>query len=310
MPRPVLAILTALAVLVAVGVVGVAVAAVHAWQGQPSAAAGRRTPSSPGSPTPPRATSTPVPTPTRAPTPTPRPALRVVGLGDSVPAADACGCDGYLEQLVPALRATTGRQVTLANDATGGWTTQDVVNDLAGGTSHDDLAAGADLVVVEIGANDFDLSRLSDPSCAPAGDSACFRSTLSGLRSGLTEVVNRVRALAPSARVALLGYWNVGLDGSVGRSQGPVYVSSSDALTKAVNRVVGGVTEATGSIYVDAYTPLKGADGQRDATEDLVNDGDHPSASGHKRLADAILDALQTSGSVASWAERGPTSTQ
>ena len=132
MPRPVLAILTALAVLVAVGVVGVAVAAVQAWQGQPSAAAGRRTPSSPGSPTPPRATSTPVPTPTRPPTPTPRPALRVVGLGDSVPAADACGCDGYLEQLVPALRATTGRQVTLANDATGGWTTQDVVNDLAG----------------------------------------------------------------------------------------------------------------------------------------------------------------------------------
>jgi lysophospholipase L1-like esterase len=227
--------------------------------------------------------------------------LRVVGLGDSVPAADTCGCDGFLEQLVPGLRATTHRRVTLANDATGGWTTQDVLADVARGRAHRDLVAGADLVVVEIGANDFDLSRLGDASCAPAGTSPCFRATLAALRSGLTSIVASVRSVSPGARVALLGYWNVGVDGAVGRSQGSTYVTSSDALTRAVNQVVVGVTRSTGSVYVDAYTPLKGADGQRDPTEDLLDDGDHPNASGHARLADAVLDALQTSGAVARW---------
>jgi lysophospholipase L1-like esterase len=232
----------------------------------------------------------------------PAAALRVVGLGDSVPAADTCGCDGYLEQLVPDLRDATGRPVGLRNDAVGGWTTQDVLADLTEGRSHDDLVSGADLVVVEIGANDFDLQRLSDASCAPAGTSACFRSTLAGLRSGLTEVVKRVRSLAPGARVALLGYWNVGVDGAVGRSRGSTYVTSSDDLTRAVNGVVESVASGTGATYVDAYTPLKGTAGTRDPTEDLLDDGDHPNATGHRRLADAVLDALQGSGAVRAWA--------
>ena len=117
-----------------------------------------------------------------------------------------------------------------------------------------------------------------------------------------TAVVGRVRALAPDARVALLGYWNVGVDGSVGRALGRTYVAGSDALTQAVNRVVLDVTRHTGSTYVDAYTPLKGTGGHRDPTEDLLDDGDHPDASGHARLADAVLDALQSSGAVAAWA--------
>jgi lysophospholipase L1-like esterase len=253
----------------------------------------------------PRPTSASGPTrtlPARTAAAAARPALRVVGLGDSVPAADTCGCTGYLEQLTADLHAATGRGVTLRNDATSGWTTRDVLDDLARGHSHDDLVAGADLVVVEIGANDFDLSRLTDPACAPAAGSPCFRSTLAGLRSGLTGVVDRARALAPGARIALLGYWNVGVDGTVGRSLGSTYVASSDALTRAVNHVVVEVTRDTGATYVDAYTPLKGAGGHRDPTEDLLDDGDHPNASGHARLADAVLDALQSSGSVAAWA--------
>ena len=279
------ALLTALVLVLLATAVGVTVAERAGHASTPRS--GGVVPSAPG----PRATAT------RGAAP----ALRVVGLGDSVPAADTCDCNGFLEQLTPALHATTGRVVTLRNDAVSGWTTQDVLDALAGCRARADLAAGADLVVVEIGANDFDLSRLTDPSCAPAGSSACFHTTLAGLRSGLTSVVDRVRHLAPGARVALVGYWNVGVDGSVGRSLGPTYVASSDALTKAVNQAVLDVTRRTGSTYVDAYTPLKGAGGHRDPTEDLLDDGDHPDASGHARLADAVLDALQSSGAVASW---------
>ena len=291
-----LAALVAL-VLALVGAVVVVRDAVHA---PPSAGSGGRGSAAGGTASaPPSSPTTPSPSRTAA---SPAGALRVVGLGDSVPAADTCGCDGYLEQLVPDLRDATGRPVGLRNDAVGGWTTQDVLDDLAEGRSHDDLVSGADLVVVEIGANDFDLQRLTDASCAPAGTSACFRSTLAGLKTGLTEVVRRVRSLAPGAQVALLGYWNVSVDGAVGRSLGPTYVSSSDDLTRAVNRVVESVASGTGATYVDAYTPLKGTAGTRDPTEDLLDDGDHPNATGHGRLADAVLDALQGSGAVRAWA--------
>jgi lysophospholipase L1-like esterase len=62
------------------------------------------------------------------------------------------------------------------------------------------------------------------------------------------------------------------------------------------------VARGTGATYVDAYTPLKGTEGTRDPTEDLLDDGDHPNATGHGRLADAVLDALQGSGAVRAWA--------
>jgi lysophospholipase L1-like esterase len=286
--RRVLVVLAALLVLGAFVAVGVMVDAVYA-PGRVGGSGAGPTTARPTTPLPAVATSAA------------KPPLRVVGLGDSVPAADTCGCAGFLEQLVPGLQDTTGRDVALRNDATSGWTTQDVLDDLAGGHTHADLVAGADLVVVEIGANDFDLSRLSDTSCTPAGTTPCFRATLAALRSGLTSVVDRVRALSPGARVALLGYWNVGVDGSVGRSLGSTYVASSDVLTRAVNHVVLGVAKDTGATYVDAYTPLKGASGHLDPTEDLLDDGDHPNASGHARLADAVLDALQSSGAVAGW---------
>ena len=269
-----------LVALLLLGGAAVVTAAVHAWSAPPAGSSARAASAGPSA----------------------LPPLRVVGLGDSVPAADTCGCAGFLEQLTPDLRSATGRTVTLRNDATSGWTTQDVLTDLTSGRARADLVAGADLVVVEIGANDFDLARLSDPACSPAGTSACFHSTLTGLRSGLTKVVDRVRALAPGAHVALLGYWNVGVDGSVGRSLGSTYVAGSDALTRAVNDVVVGVADDAGATYVDAYTPLKGSSGDRDPTEDLLDDGDHPNASGHARLADAVLDALQESGAVAGWA--------
>ncbi len=288
-----------LAVLLLLGSAVAVTVAVHPWSAAPapSSSSTRSAATSP----PPPGSSAPSTAHAR-PAPAARPPLRVLGLGDSVPAADTCACAGFLEQLTPDLRRATGRTVTLRNDATSGWTTQDVLTDLASGHAHADLLDGADLVVVEIGANDFDLTRLSDPACDPAGTSPCFHSTLTGLRSGLTSVVDRVRALAPGARVALLGYWNVGVDGSVGRSLGSTYVASSDALTRAVNDVVVDVANHTGATYVDAYTPLKGSGGHRDPTEDLLDDGDHPNASGHARLADAVLDALQASGAVAGWA--------
>ena len=75
----------------------------------------------------------------------------------------------------------------------------------------------------------------------------------------------------------------------------------SDALTRLVNETIQQVATTTGSVYVDAYSPLKGPTGTRDPTADLLFDGDHPNADGHALLAGAVVDQLSTTGAVPAW---------
>lgn len=229
--------------------------------------------------------------------------LNVVGLGDSVPSADTCGCSGYVEQVGSRLDELTRRTWVVHNDATGGWTTADVEDNLGSATTQAHLAS-ADLVLVEVGANDFDLDRIDDQGCFPAAGSACWAPTVAGMRDGLTRIVEGIRRVnhRPDLRIALLGYWNVTVDGSVGRALGEDFVLGSDELTRLVNTTVQQVATATGTVYVDAYTPLKGPTGTRDPTEDLLDDGDHPNVNGHALLTSAIVDELGRTGAVGDWA--------
>lgn len=224
--------------------------------------------------------------------------LTLVGLGDSVPAASTCGCTGYVELLGQSLHSATQRAVVVHNDAVGGWTTSDVEQDLRSGQTATDLSH-ADLVTVEIGANDFDIDQVDDPACLPVVTSPCWADTLTGLRTGLTDIVSGIRDIDanPDVRIALIGYWNVTLDGDVGAARGRAFVAGSDALTRAVNATIAAVATGSHSVYVDAYSPLKGT-GSLDPTSALLDDGDHLDAKGHAILATAVLGALSAAGVV------------
>ena len=228
----------------------------------------------------------------------------LVALGDSVPSADTCGCTGYVEQVGERLDVLTHRSWVVHNDAAGGWRTSDVETDLSAPATRAHLA-DADLVLIEVGANDFDLSRVDEPGCLPAASSDCWTSTLEGLRAGLTRIVDGIRRIdvRPDLRVVLFGYWNVAADGKVGRAFGPQFVLGSDQLTRLFNTTVQQVATRTGAEYADAYTPLKGDLGTRDPTSDLLQDGDHPNASGHALLAAAVVEELSRVGALAGWTE-------
>ena len=220
----------------------------------------------------------------------------------SVPSAGSCDCTGYVEQVGSRLQQLTHRPLTVHNDAQGGWTTADVENDVNASPTRDHLAS-ADLVVIEVGANDFDLDRVDDQGCFPAAGSACWASTVAGVRDGLTRIIAAIHRVdqRPDLRIALLGYWNVTRDGAVGQALGEAFINGSDSLTRLVNDAVQRVAGATGAVYVDAYSPLKGPDGSRDPTADLLDDGDHPNAIGHSLLAGAVLDQLGAAGALAAW---------
>jgi lysophospholipase L1-like esterase len=128
---------------------------------------------------------------------------------------------------------------------------------------------------------------------------------MSDLRTGLSHIVSGIRAADrnPQVQIAVVGYWNVTVDGVVGEARGDAFVAGSDALTRAVNSTIAGVASSLQAIYVDAYTPLKG-DGSLDPTSALLDDGDHPNAKGHAIIARAVLGALTSAGAVATWTPR------
>jgi lysophospholipase L1-like esterase len=181
-----------------------------------------------------------------------------------------------------------GTAVTRSNDAVSGETSEGLLAGLAQSDVRSDVR-NADLVVVQIGANDFDPSDVADGSCSSA---ACYDDDLAALRATLDRILDTVRGLGgDDTEIVVTGYWNVFLDGAVGRTQGPGYVDNSDALTRATNAAIKAVARDHEATYVDLYAPFKG-DGSKDDTPLLAADGDHPSAQGHQVIASAITRAV------------------
>jgi lysophospholipase L1-like esterase len=286
----VLALLAVPPVLAATGVTGVALG--PAWRAPTSASSWAPDPAIHA------ASSAPAPV-----APTATTGVRgVVALGDSVPAGSACDCDDYVDLLAQDLGARQQDRVGSTNLAVGGATSADVLAQLDDPRTRGALA-GADLVVVTVGANDVESA--GDPTTCPGaprsgGDmdavvADCYRQQLTDLQEDLGRLLAEVRSLsaAPGGRILVTGYWNVFLDGAAGRAKGRAYVGLADAATRAVDDRIAAAAAAQGATYVDLVTPFHGADGTADATALLAPDGDHPDAQGHAVIARALLSAVR-----------------
>ena len=222
---------------------------------------------------------------------------RVVGLGDSVPAATACGCTSYVSLVAAGAASRQGRAAAVTNLAEGGLTTSGLAEQLTDSAVRAQVAA-ADLVIITVGANDFDPDILTTSACTPVPALPCYQPTLSSQRSRLAAVVADVGHLTAARHGAVLvtGYWNVFLDGEAARELGDDYVAASTALTRAENALLASVGTAHGATYVDLFTLFKGSDGTVDDTRLLAPDADHPNAAGHALIARGLLSALAARG--------------
>lgn len=240
----------------------------------------------------PAASASPAPSAAPSSSPSPTGPYRVLGLGDSVPFGSACECTTYVSLVGQHAASQLGRDATISNLAQPGLTTAGLSSQLSG-SSVRRAVADADLIIITIGANDFDQDVLTSSDCAPATGLSCYQSTLASQRSQLSSILTQIGTLQtrPGARLVLTGYWNVFLDGEVGREQGSTYVKASNALTLADNALISAVSSAHGDTYVDIYAPFKGG-GTRDDTHLLAADGDHPNAAGQALIARTLIDAL------------------
>jgi lysophospholipase L1-like esterase len=245
---------------------------------------------------PPSATPTPTPTPSPATTPPPAtpttpPALHVVGLGDSVMAGTRCGCRGLVEEYAAALGRRTGRPVRVTNLGSDGAVTGDLLHALAGDRRTRTAVAGADVVVVTIGANDL-LPQRAAWQTSGCG-ATCYESAARAVGRRLARVLHAL-AVDRGGRtdhVLVTDYWNVFRDGQVALdSDGADERAWSVRVTAAANREICGAARAQAAACVDLVAPFKGR-GHRDPTPLLADDGDHPNAAGVRAIVAALLAA-------------------
>jgi acyl-CoA thioesterase-1 len=214
----------------------------------------------------------------------------VASLGDSVPAGTACNCVPYPQLAASDIARATGHEVTSFNDAVAGARSSDVLRQLQSDTVAAAHIATADAVLIEVGANDIAFSSTCGTSVS------CYGSTLPQVTRNITAIVSRVRRLSSGHRTAvvLLDYWSVWLGGRYAQARGAAYVNAGNSLTRAFGEAIQSVALNTGSLYVDLRTAFRGPFQDRDDTDLLTSDGDHPDSEGHQRIANAVVQAIAT----------------
>jgi lysophospholipase L1-like esterase len=224
--------------------------------------------------------------------PLPNRTLRVTALGDSVVKGTGCGCTPFPERYAALAGQRWHRPVHVDNFGTNGLDTAGLVSQLSDANTERSVES-SDVVVVTIGANDFEAVRdqVTAGSCAPAsGARDCAEDTMRVMQQRLGAVLARVRQLRGHhpGTVLVTGYWNVFQDGEVARRAYPAPgVQASLRLTRDTNHAIRAVVSAAGATYVDLYQPFQEAPGG--ITPLLASDGDHPSGQGDDVIAATLL---------------------
>jgi lysophospholipase L1-like esterase len=187
-----------------------------------------------------------------------------------------------------ALDVPDTREVKATNDAVGGFTSADLLKQLSSDADVVSDVANADVIEIEVGANDVGYSGACGTSVG------CYQPMITATQSNLDQIVARVRKLTEGRPVLLilLDYWSVWLGGRYAADEGPQYVDAAADVTDKINTVVRQTAANTDSGYVDLRAAFKGPDYDSDETRYLATDGDHPNAAGHRVIADAVVGVL------------------
>jgi lysophospholipase L1-like esterase len=214
----------------------------------------------------------------------------IVALGDSVPSGYHCNCTPYPQLSAQGLASTTGQTVTATHDAVAGYTTTNVLNQLNSDTTAIDQVRKADVVEINIGANDVPWNG---QKCGTSVD--CYAPLVPPMQENLASIVSRVKNLTSGHKVliVLLDYWSIWLGGTYARNQGHAYVQAARRMTAQVDSAIKTTASQTGSSYVSERRAFKGPSFGYIESHYLATDGEHPNAAGHQALASATETVIE-----------------
>lgn len=240
-------------------------------------------------------------------------AITYLALGDSVafgettsPSAPTYGDRGYVGLVADKLSANYGGvRPNVVNLAVSGETTTSF---FGGGTQSAPLnlnyantitsqnttmisqiaaqkAAGNTIgaVSVQLGANDlFALTNSSSFwAMNPSQQQSAILGAMSTVQNNYTAILTEIKALAPTADITLVGYYNP----FPAIPDSPVLIIAAPAV-QLLNAVIAGQAAAFGAKYVDTYTPFLGKEAEY--TYASVNGNIHPNAAGYAAIANGF----------------------
>ncbi len=218
----------------------------------------------------------------------------VLGLGDSVTAGTACNCEDFITRYADAISASSGHLSVGINLGVPGATSTDLESDLENSDQVRSAVRAASSVIVTIGANDLN-EDLQEEDAGPC-DESCYGPDIAAMGARVSHILQHIRSLrgAQSTKILVTNYWNVFIDGDVAKeSGGKRQLAWSDEVTRQANTALCSAADLAGAVCVDLYTAFKGASGERNLTDLLAGDGDHPNAAGSKVITGALLAATR-----------------
>ena len=213
----------------------------------------------------------------------------IVGLGDSVMAADLCGCDSYLTRYADALGRQRGVTLRTVNLGADGLTAADMVDRLRTDPITQAAVRQARIIVLTVGANDLEgaLDTFDAQSSCP---DTCVAAAVGPMRRDLDNVVSEIHRLrATDARLIVTTYWNVFAVGTLANTTyGDGYAQFSQQITSTANAAICAVAASHDDTCVDLWSTL-GAPAEQPGN--LLPDGDHPNDASNALISSALLAA-------------------
>ncbi len=218
-----------------------------------------------------------------------------VSLGDSVAAGSGASVSGasdpaatsYVGLVAEALRAKFGDTLTVESLATGGHTTQMLIDEQLDAAVALLQEGDVRLVTLTIGGNDLGIYA-AHPACVldPANPECPLEDGLLEVEERLDEIFGQLRAAAgPDVPIVAQLYPNL-FSGT-----GHEFTQQAETAFRLLNGVIAGVARSHDVLRADPRRAFQ-AEGQR--LTHLLDDmpDAHPNDAGYRAIADAFLEAL------------------
>ena len=216
-----------------------------------------------------------------------------VSLGDSVAAGSGASdpaTTSYVGLVAEALRAKFGDTLTVESLATGGHTTQMLIDGQLDAAVALLQVGDVRLVTITIGGNDLGIYA-ADPACVldPANPECPLEDGLLEVEGRLDTIFGRLREAAPDVPIVVQLYPNL-FSGT-----GHEFTRQAETAFRLLNGVIAGVARSYGVLTADPRRAFQG-EGQR--LTHLLDDAPdaHPNDRGYKAIAEAFLEELGLSG--------------